>query len=442
MTENMEGKAILTDETERKPNLYAANVLAWVVMVITVVFLLNEMGIFEVNRSLVHICLTMSLVQLIVMRILSANEASLTHPASKYVIMSMVLLLVLTMAVLLNIHTVLGFVLPILLATQYRSRKISAMALIGSVICCGVSPILSYLLKTWSEVFLTGFIETFCRVKISVAPVGGESVWVALSRITLYWSLPQMLTLSAFGAFLYSATINGITGVENQLKVVALKNDLSAQLESISSMQERLLYTMSDIIENRDLETGGHVRRTSEVVRLIADAIRMDPDFEITDTFYRNVINSAPLHDLGKIAIPDSILKKPGALTDEEYEKVKEHPIISAQIIEKAMRGVEDEELIETAKNIALYHHERMDGKGYPEGLKGEQIPLEARIMAIADVYDALVSERCYKASMDFGEAYDTIQKAMGTQFDPGLNKYFILCLEKIQAFYEPEKKE
>lgn len=432
-----ESKTIFTDETQRKPNLYAANVLSGVVGVIAIVCIMNELGVFQVKRPLIHICLAVAASQILIMQHIVHKPRWIVHPACKYVIMSMVLFLVLTLTVLLNIHAVLAFVLPLLLATQYRSHRISCMALAGSCLCCGLAPVLSYLLGTWSVNFLTGYIQTFCKVTIAVTPGTDMSPLEAIRQITLYWSLPQVLTLGSFGLFLYSVTKSGIESVNNQIQVMDLTSDLSRQLDSISSMQEKVLFSMSDIIESRDLETGGHVRRTSEIVRLLTDAMRSDPDSGVSDEFCSHVIKSAPMHDLGKIAVPDTILRKKGKLTREEYAIVQQHPLKSAEIITRALTGVEDERLLATAKNIAKYHHERMDGTGYPDGLAGKSIPLEARIMAIADVYDALVSERCYKAPMAFDEAFDTMEASMGTQFDPDLNRYFVACRQQIEDFYK-----
>lgn len=437
MTVLQDSKEIFIDETERKPNLYATNVLSEVLLVIAIVCAMNELNIFTLNEHLVRTCFLVSLSLLLVMQIIVHKPSLVVHPASKYAIMAIVLFLVLTVTVLLNINAVLAFVLPLLIATQYRSNHISHLALSGSCLCCGISPILSYLLGTWDLRFMTGLIETFCRITIDVAPLNDINNIDAIKRITLYWSLPQMLTIAAFGLILHKATKSGIDSVHNQMQVADLSNNLYQQSNSLMSIQEKVLYSMSDIIENRDLETGGHVRRTSEIVRLLMDSMRKDPKNNISDTFYNNVIKSAPMHDFGKIAIPDSILRKPDKLTEEEYEMVKMHPIKSAEIIEKALTGIEDEELLTTAKNIAKYHHERMDGTGYPEQLKGKDIPLEARIMAIADVYDALVSKRCYKESMAFDEAFKLIEELMGTQFDPDLFPYFVSCRQSIEEYYK-----
>ena len=433
-------KEIYLNETEVKPNLYASRVLAGIVGVICIVFVLNITGIFTLDYILVFLSLIVSASIFIAMRLLVRNPVMVVKPVTKYIMLAMELLLVLTVTVLLNVHAVLGFVLPVLLATQYRSYKFSRCAILGSCLCCLAAPIFSYLLETWDLIFMTGYIETFCRVSVSPVPAAEGSFLIAVWQITLYWSMPQALTLLAFGIILQSVTKNGIDSVRNHMRVADLSEDLNRQLGSIVSMQEKVLYSMSDIIENRDIETGSHVRRTSEIVRLLTNAMLRDEQSGVTEDFCNSVVKCAPMHDLGKIAIPDTILRKPGKLTREEYEIVKKHPENSAKIIEQALTGIEDERLMKIAKNIALYHHERMDGKGYPCGLCGKDIPLEARIMAIADVYDALVSERCYKAPMDAREAYITIEESMGTQFDISLNKYFIECREQIESYYFAKK--
>ena len=146
------------------------------------------------------------------------------------------------------------------------------------------------------------------------------------------------------------------------------------------------------------------------------------------------------MHDLGKITIDDVILRKPGKFTPEEYQVMKTHSAAGAVILAQILKDVTDKNFEAVAINVAHYHHERWDGKGYPQGLKGEEIPLEARIMAIADVYDALVSKRVYKDEFSFETAYRIIIENMGTQFDPGLEKYFARAREKIEEYYTNNK--
>ena len=145
----------------------------------------------------------------------------------------------------------------------------------------------------------------------------------------------------------------------------------------------------------------------------------------MSDEYWEDIINAAPLHDLGKIAVDDAILRKETGLTDVEYEKMKEHAAAGAEIMTKVLGDVDDKDFIRIATNVAHYHHEKYNGTGYPEGLRGENIPFEARIMALADVFDALVSVRYYKKAMSYDEAFDLIDKERGQHFDPHLARLF-----------------
>ncbi len=217
-----------------------------------------------------------------------------------------------------------------------------------------------------------------------------------------------------------------------------LEGEVEAKLEHIQEMQDQIIIGISDIVESRDNSTGGHVKRTSEAVRIFMDELeRESAEFHMTKRYCENVIKAAPMHDLGKIAVEDYILKKPGRFTEDEFQLMKVHAKVGAQIVEKALNGVEDEAFMEVAKNMAHYHHEKWNGKGYPEGLSGEKIPLEARIMALADVFDALVSKRCYKERYSYDEAFNIIEDSLGSHFDPELGKAFLNCREELEAYYD-----
>ena len=142
------------------------------------------------------------------------------------------------------------------------------------------------------------------------------------------------------------------------------------------------------------------------------------------------------MHDLGKITVDDDILRKPGRYEPKEYEIMKTHAEKGALIVREILNDIDDESFTQLAENVAHYHHERWDGNGYPKGLKGDDIPLEARIMAIADVYDALVSKRVYKEKMSFAEADRIIKENMGTQFDPGLYRYYLAARPLLEEYY------
>lgn len=200
--------------------------------------------------------------------------------------------------------------------------------------------------------------------------------------------------------------------------------------------QDQMVFGMATMVEGRDNSTGGHIKRTSKVVELIVNEMLKDTSKSFDNRFARCVIKAAPMHDLGKIAVDDAILRKPGKFTPEEYAAMKRHSEEGAKIVKEVLGGSTDEYFERIAINVAHYHHERWDGSGYPCGLKGEEIPLEARIMAIADVYDALVSKRVYKEEFSFDKANQIILEGMGTQFDKGLEKYYLQAREKIEEFY------
>ena len=218
-----------------------------------------------------------------------------------------------------------------------------------------------------------------------------------------------------------------------------LQAEVTAKTERIVAMHDNLILGMAAMVESRDNSTGGHIRRTSEGVRILIETMREDEACRLSDDFCRNIIKAAPMHDLGKIAVDDAILRKPGRFTPEEFEKMKAHAAEGARIVHEILLETEDEDFRRIAENVAHYHHERMDGSGYPEGLKGEEIPLEARIMAIADVYDALVSKRVYKDAFSFAKADEIILEGMGTQFDPALERYYRAARPKLEAYYTAE---
>ncbi len=219
-----------------------------------------------------------------------------------------------------------------------------------------------------------------------------------------------------------------------------LEDEVERKTADVVKMHNRLLRSMAKLVESRDNSTGGHIVRTSDVVEILMGEIVKDKEFveqnRITDTFVKNIIKAAPLHDIGKIAVPDAILQTQKRYTPAEFEKMKVHAAKGAEILYSILEDTNDEEFRKMAENVAHYHHERMDGSGYPEGLKGEEIPLEARIMAIADVYDALVSKRCYKDSMSFEKADSIMMDSMGKHFDIRLKIFYLAARPKIEDYY------
>lgn len=215
-----------------------------------------------------------------------------------------------------------------------------------------------------------------------------------------------------------------------------LKEEVEEKTESIRNMQAQILLGMADMLENRDGNTGGHIKRTSHVVEILIGTIKAYDLLQLDERFCRAVIKAAPMHDLGKIGVDDQILRKPWRLTREEFAIMKTHAAKSGELVESILRGVEEDYFVDVAKNIGRHHHEKWNGEGYPDGLKGEEIPLEARIMAIADVYDALVSKRCYKEAMSFEQASRVMLESMGSHFDPQMEEVFLKSRDKLEAYY------
>lgn len=215
-----------------------------------------------------------------------------------------------------------------------------------------------------------------------------------------------------------------------------LETQVKEKTEHISNIQSQVVIGLADIVENRDDNTGGHIKRTSDVVCILMEVIRENQILVLEEKFCNDIIKAAPMHDLGKIGIDDSILRKPGRLTDEEFAIMQTHAEKSAALVESILKGVEEEHFVNVAINVAKYHHEKWNGTGYPMHLKGEEIPLEARIMAIADVYDALVSKRCYKEPMSFEKAFDVMMESMGSHFDPNLEPVFLMSRERLEKYY------
>ena len=206
--------------------------------------------------------------------------------------------------------------------------------------------------------------------------------------------------------------------------------------EQITKMQSGMITFMAEVVENRDDNTGGHIRRTAKYVEGIANQLKKQGVYSdvLTDRYMGDMVVAAPLHDIGKIHIPDAVLNKPGRLTDEEFEIMKTHTTAGKELLAHAKTELGESEYLNMAVEMAAYHHEWWNGKGYPYGIGGEEIPLCARIMAVADVFDALTSKRCYKDAMPLEKAYAIIREESGTHFDPAVVEAFFAVAEDIES--------
>jgi len=221
-----------------------------------------------------------------------------------------------------------------------------------------------------------------------------------------------------------------------------LEQLVEEKVREISASQMATIYALIKLAESRDDDTGAHIERTASFCRLLAQKARSAPEYAgiVTDSYIETIYKASPLHDIGKVGIPDSILLKPGSLTKEEYAVMKTHVKIGYDTLSKVAQQYDKNDFLRMGMDIALYHHEKWDGSGYISGLKGDEIPLSARIMAISDVYDALRSRRIYKDALTHEESIKTIASSKGSHFDPGLVDILILHHEEFKDLYDSIK--
>lgn len=237
-------------------------------------------------------------------------------------------------------------------------------------------------------------------------------------------SVSSFMMISGIAAFIMTITI---------IALIMQGNKRAYYHNQVSKMQFNIITMMADIVENRDGNTGGHIKRTAAYVRIIARELKRRNNYSdiLTEKYVDDMIVAAPLHDIGKIHISDIILNKPGKLTDDEFDIMKTHTTAGGELLAHAMEELGESSYLKIAYEMALYHHERWDGKGYPQSIQGENIPLCARIMAVADVFDALTAKRCYKSAMSFEKAVGIIREESGTHFDPVVADAFLNVIEK-----------
>lgn len=415
-------------DTLHDPSRYASFMLVLFYAFYLTVFILNEKGYFYVDKSLFRYCTFISLVLFAVPYILCRIKHKINSRVLMYVVIGCSFLFAVCATTILSFHAALLVLFPMLISLIYYNKEAATCGIVASVITAVLSSYLMRRLNTMDLEYAAWIVYSASHDELSpnsqyLNSILSHNYYPLKEGLFIYYALPNAFILTG-----YYVIVRGIMRFRSRQHAEANKE--------ISKMQNQVLYAMSDIVENRDVSTGGHVKRTTDVVAILVSNIDFSLD-EYGPNYDEYVIKAAATHDLGKIAIDDDILKKPGKLTKEEFEQIKIHPGKSEQIIDQMLTPIENPEFMKVARNLARYHHERYDGTGYPDGLKGEKIPLEARIMTIADVYDALVSKRCYKNPISHEEACNIIRESMGTQFDPLLHETFERSTEQLKKYYE-----
>ena len=248
---------------------------------------------------------------------------------------------------------------------------------------------------------------------------------VAALAVTVYQMIhPQALLTSLVSVFVI---IGAYLNMENPL------------FQKLSAYNKEMVMGFATLVENRDGNTGGHIRRTTTYVEMLAKELKDRGLYkdELTEDYIKNLVMAAPMHDVGKIAIPDAILQKPGKLTAEEFDVMKTHAAKGGEIIKETFKSMGDDEYEKIAYQVARFHHEKWNGKGYPEGLSRKEIPLCARIMAVADVFDAVSAKRCYRDAMPLAQCFSIIENGSGQDFDPYITDVFLDMKEMIKNIVE-----
>lgn len=277
------------------------------------------------------------------------------------------------------------------------------------------------------------------------------------------WEMPGLNGLDlcrqirekASSGYIYVILLTSNTGTQNIVQGLEAGADdyitkpfqpeeLSCRLkvgERVLSLESRdlIIFSLAKLADSRDPQTGAHLERMREYSRILAAYLEKQPEYQdVVDGDYVQLIYlTSPLHDIGKVGIPDQVLLKPGKLTDAEFEIMKEHTVIGGETLDAAVAAHPEAKFLIMARDIAWTHHERFDGSGYPNGLAGTDIPLAGRIVAVADVYDALTSNRVYKPAFSHATAKDIILDGRGTHFDPAMVDAFLACEDQFVTVAE-----
>lgn len=276
-------------------------------------------------------------------------------------------------------------------------------------------------------------------------------IYILLTLITFFRRWNYIESNKRINILTYLLVIGGITitqavfpeillsSVAITLMVIGIYlNQEDPTLNEISRYHSEMTMGFATLVENKDGSTGGHIKRTTAYVKLLSEELRARGYYKeiLTKDYIRNLCQAAPMHDIGKIAVPDVILQKPGKLTEEEFETIKKHTTDGGRIIEETFGHLGNEAYTKMAYQVAMYHHEKWNGNGYPEGIKRKEIPLCARIMAIADVFDAVSEKRCYRDAMPLEKSFAIISEGSGQDFDPLIAEVFLEMKDKVEQIH------
>lgn len=400
----------------------------------------NKIGVFTVDPTTMRVAVIAAflsffspiLTWLVHDRLLKKAPSILSWRGFKFVIVFATYIGISVTCVTLTFHAILLMVLPGIFAAQYPEQKrLLKWVLLGSVVLVPVGVYGGFFFGVVDLNLFSGVVEKGVlplKERLAVCP---PSRYLSLFY---HYVMPRYLAIFIIEILLFGI---GRRNAETTAKQIELTQKAAREIKKRNDLQSMVIEKLSSVIESRDENTGEHVLRTRNYVGILAREMEKDEAFrgQLSDELIEEIESAAPLHDIGKIAIPDAILLKPGKLTPEEFEVIKGHTQKGGAMIRTLFSQLEDTLFLRLAEEITVYHHEWWDGTGYPEGLKGREIPLAARIMAVADVYDALVSNRVYKKAIPKQEALRIIYGEAGTHFDPDI----IRILKRIEDKWDEE---
>ncbi|MBQ6845061.1 MAG: HD domain-containing protein [Agathobacter sp.] len=388
-------------ENEKQANYIVAKVMRITFYIFTFIYLLNIIGVFVVDVKIMTIAYLGSSVLLLFPTMLVKKTKQNTEYV-KYINVIVAAIFTTLLSITLTYHVVVIYVYPIAIASLYFSKQLNILATGLTVIGVSVGQLGAFYLHTiQDDNFLT------------------------LEYVLLFGILPRALVLIAIAAIFTMLSS----------RTSKLLNNLLDKEAKLNYFHKEMVMGFATLVENKDGSTGGHIKRTTTYVKLLAEELRNRGIYneELTDEYLENLYRAAPMHDIGKIAVPDVVLQKPSKLTEEEFKIIQGHTIKGGDIIKETFGHLEQDAYTLMAYEVARHHHEKWNGKGYPDGLKRKEIPLCARIMAIADVFDAVSEKRCYRDAMPLEQCFEILSEGSGQNFEPLLVEVFLDIRDKVE---------
>lgn len=404
----MKGKSII-EQNEIRGNQAAANVMGITECIFLLIYILNVLGIFIVKEKAMNLAFITGTI-LLVMPMIMNHFIDNSNPKLKYIYVLDASLFLLVVVSILSFHVVIVYVYPVLISCLYFSRRL-----------------------TWIATALTASFVTIGQFASFFNQYVVDKNFDTIRNLIVFGIIPRALVLVALACVLGTMT-------NSTSRLLA---EQQAAMQKILTHQQDMITGFALLAENRDEVSGKHVQCVSMYTEVLARAMQKRGLYPkvLTDDYIECLISSTKLHDIGRISVSDAVLQKPGKLTESEFELVKLHTTKGGEIISQTLKS-DDEDFQKMAYEVAMYHHERWNGRGYPEELRETMIPLSARIVAICDVFEAISSKRCYRDAMPLDKCFEIIRRGRGVDFDPMMVDIFLDCQEQISEIYHKELDE